>query len=74
MAGADHDRQRVAFYFSNSQRGIVNLALDETEVCISSIDSLGACSLFAIVTCKSMPGWAFRNASMHRSSQSFATV
>jgi hypothetical protein len=41
MARANHDRQRIAFHFSDGQRGIVNLALDETEVGISSMDSLG---------------------------------
>jgi len=41
MARSNHDRQRIAFHFPDGQRGIVNLALDETEVCISSMDSLG---------------------------------
>src|ERR1700682_5586981 len=41
VARSDHDGQRIAFHFSNGQRGIVNLAFSETEVCISPIDSLG---------------------------------
>ena len=41
MPRANHDRQRIAFRFSDGQRGIVNLALDETAACNSSMDSLG---------------------------------